>query len=392
MVRAGVAAAVPAEVLAFRRRFSIFESKVHLATNAKGALADVVADANAEYLESWRTEGAPWGLWAQRHEELRAAFAKLIGAKTEEIAVCPAATSALGVLASCFEWREGRPAIAFDDYSFPSVTYLWHAQAQRGAEVRRVAPDAAGELRPEAFDPVLDEDLRLLSVAHVCYKNGHRVDLPALVERAHAVGALLVVDDYQSCGSRPLDVHAAGIDVLTAGTVKFMLGSPGVAFLYVAEHLHADLHPTLTGWFGQRNPGDFQVERNDEAPDAARFQVGTPAIPAVFDSLAGIELIAGVGLEAIGAWIDSLTALLIDRLDEEGFVPATPRDPAKRGPQVAIRTTAMDEAVAELAARGLIVSSRDDNIRVAFHYYNTPEDIEALIAALHSLGGLMVRR
>ena len=307
MRSASATESVPPEVLRFRSRFSIFEHKVHLAANSKGALADTVAAANAEYVESWRSEGAPWGLWVERHEALRRAFAELIGARPEEVALCASATSALGGLASCFDWRRGRRAVAFDDFSFPSFAHLWHAQAARGAEVRRVAPDAAGELPPEAFDAVLDDDLRVLSVAHVGYANGHRVDLPALSERARAAGAMLVVDDYQSCGSRPLDVHAAGIDVLIAGTVKFLLGSPGVAFLYVAERLQGDLHPTLTGWFGQRDPDDFQIERQDEAPDARRFQVGTPAMQAVFDSLAGIELIADVGLEAIGAWIERLT-------------------------------------------------------------------------------------
>ena len=188
-----------------------------------------------------------------------------------------------------------------------------------------------------------------------------------------------------------MDVRAAGIDVLGAGTVKFMLGSPGVAFMYVAEELHERLHPRITGWFGQRDPGEFQVDRHDEAPDAARFQLGTAAIPAVYDGLAGIDLIASVGLEPIGAWIDQLTALLFARLDEEGFVPATPRDPAKRGPQVAIRTLDMHGVVNGLADRGVIASCRDDNVRVAFHYYNTPDDIEVLIDALKELEPLMVR-
>jgi kynureninase len=383
--------AVPEAVLRFRRRFDIFERKVHLANNAKGALADVVLAAHEEYLRTWREDGAPWGEWAERHEMLRAAFARLIGAGVHEVAVCPTATVALGSLASAIDWTGPRRAVAFDDYSFPSVAYLWHAQAMAGAEVRRVHPDADGEIAPEAFDSVLDDRCRLLSVAHVCYKNGHRLDLPAVAERAHAAGALFVVDDYQCTGSRPLDVRAAGIDVLTTGTVKFLLGSPGVAFLYVAEEHIDELHPRLTGWFAQRNPGDFQIDAHLEAPDATRFQSGTPAIPAVYDSLAGIELVRSVGLEPIGEWIDHLTALLIARLDEEGFVPATPRNPARRGPQVAIRANDMDRAVAELAARDIVASSRDGNVRVAFHYYNTPDDIEALIAALHDLGPLMVR-
>jgi len=381
---------MPAEVLKFRRQFPIFERKVHLCSNSKGALSEGVMRAHQEYLDSWNTDGAPWHIWVRKHEELRATFASLIGASPHEVALCPSVSVALGSVASCLDWRQ-RPALVFDDYSFPSVSYLWHAQAVRGAQIRRVHPDNSGEILPSAFDSALDDHCQLLSVAHVCYKNGHRLDLRAIARKAHDVGAWFVVDDYQSSGSRPLNVREAGIDMLTTGTVKFMLGSAGVAFLYVREELLPELHPTLTGWFGQKNPEDFQVERHEEAPDATRFQNGTPAIPAVYDSLAGIELIKSVGLDKIAAWIDSLTALLIARLQEEGFVPATPVDPAKRAPQVAIRTADMDAAVAELARKNVCVTSRDGNIRIAFHYYNTPDDIEVLIANLKQMPKLMVR-
>ncbi len=379
------------EVLAFREQFPIFEHKAHLASNSKGALGQAAIAAHEEYLTSWRELGAPWDVWVGKHEQLRASFAEMIGAAAHEVAVCPSLSSAFGAVASALDWTE-RPGVALDDFCFPTVAYLWHAQAARGAEVRRVAPDARDELAPEAFRAAVDERCQLVSAAHVCYRNGHRLDLAPVAQIAHDAGALFIVDDYQCCGSRPLDVRSVGVDVLGTGTVKFMLGSPGVALLYVREGLLERLHPTVTGWFGQRDPGDFQIEAHLEAPDAGRFQSGTPAIPAVYDSLAGIELIKSVGLDAIGVWIDALTARLIERLDAEGFVPATPRDPSRRGPQVAIRTHDMGRAVAELAQRGVIVSSRDGNLRAAFHYYNIPEDIETLISALEEIRPLMVTR
>ncbi len=379
------------EVLAFREQFPIFEHKAHLASNSKGALGQAAIAAHEEYLTSWRELGAPWDVWVGKHEQLRASFAEMIGAAAHEVAVCPSLSSAFGAVASALDWTE-RPGVALDDFCFPTVAYLWHAQAARGAEVRRVAPDARDELAPEAFRAAVDERCQLVSAAHVCYRNGHRLDLAPVAQIAHDAGALFIVDDYQCCGSRPLDVRSVGVDVLGTGTVKFMLGSPGVALLYVREGLLERLHPTVTGWFGQCDPGDFQIEAHLEAPDAGRFQSGTPAIPAVYDSLAGIELIKSVGLDAIGVWIDALTARLIERLDAEGFVPATPRDPSRRGPQVAIRTHDMGRAVAELAQRGVIVSSRDGNLRAAFHYYNIPEDIETLISALEEIRPLMVTR
>jgi kynureninase len=382
---------VPVEVLAFRKQFPIFETKIHLASNSKGALSEAVIHAHEEYLQTWNTRGAPWHLWIAKHEELRASFADMIGAKPREVAICPSVSVALGSIASCLFWRD-RTAVVFDDFSFPSVTYLWHAQAARGAEIRRVHPDSNNEILPEAFDAVLDERCRLASVAHVCYKNGHRLDLPAIARKVHRIGAWLVVDDYQSSGSRELNVHDAGVDILTTGTVKFMLGSPGVAFLYVREELLPELHPTLTGWFGQRNPEDFQIERHLEATDCTRFQNGTPAVSSIYDSLAGINLIKSVGLSVIESWIDLLTARLRAKLDEEGFVSDTPFDPAKRGPQVAVRTKDMNATVAALEQRNIFVTSRDGNIRIAFHYYNTLDDIDALVESMKQLPSLIVRR
>lgn len=379
------------DVLRFRAQFPIFKSKVHLANNSKGALSDAAIAAHDEYLRTWRELGAPWDVWVGKHEELRAAFAGLIGARTSEVAICPSVSVALAGIASSLAFTE-RDGVVFDDYSFPSVAYLWHAQAARGARILRVHPNGDDEVVPELFGPLVDERTQLVSVAHVCYKNGHRLDVPGVAAVAHESGALLVVDDYQSCGSRPLDVRLADIDVLTTGTVKFLLGSAGVAFLYVREELLDRLHPFVTGWFGQRDPGDFQVERHDEALDATRFQSGTPAIPAVYDSLAGIELIKAVGLERIAAWIDQLTAQLVERIREEGFVPATPTDPARRGPQVAIRTLDAERVVDELARRDIIVTSRDGNVRAAFHYYNTPDDVEAYVAALGEIAPLLARR
>jgi kynureninase len=381
--------ATPREVLDFRAQFPIFEKKVHLANNSKGALSQSVLAAHQEYLQSWQRDGAPWDVWVGKHESLRAAFARLIGAQTHEVAVCPSATLGLATVVSGLDYKN-RPALAFDDFSFPSVTYLWHAQAMRGAQIRRVHANEKNEIPVEAFDHVFDDRLQFLSVAHVCYKNRHRMDLRKLANRSHDAGALFIVDAYQSCGSTPLNVKDADIDVLITGTVKFLLGSAGVALLYVREELFDKIHPTITGWFGQENPNDFQVERHTEAKVATRFQNGTPAIPSVYDSLAGLALVEGIGLKKIGAWIGQLTAHLMARLQEEGFVPATPFDPAKRGPQVAIRSKDGVKAVQELARRDIIATTRDNNVRVAFHYYNTPADIEALIGTFKEMKGLMV--
>lgn len=376
------------EVLAFRKRFPIFRNKVHLANNAMGAVSDVVEQAHRQFLEDRILHGASWEVAQEQHDRLRDRFAELIGAKPGEIAVCYAATQALGVVSTCFDWRE-RSTILFDDYSFPSVTQLWRAQSRRGARVRQVGADVDGMILPEYFAPHMDDSVAIVSAAHVCYKNGHRLDAAAAAREAHAEGAIFALDDYQSCGSRPFNVREADVDILVAGTVKFMLGSPGVALMYVREELHDRLHPTITGWWGQESPHAMRIDAHVEAPDAAKFQIGTPALGAIYDSVAGIELLMSVGIDKVSTWIDYLTARLFDRLDSEGFVPATPRDPARRGPQVAIRSHDAAAAVEALAVRGITSTHRDNNVRTAWHFYNTPDDIEVLIDALNAIRPLM---
>ncbi len=379
----------PQEVLTFRKEFPILAHKVHLANNSRSALSRDGMKSVQEYMDAWDQEGAPWAKWAAKHEELRASFADMIGAKMSEIAIVPSVTAAMGGLASCFDWRD-RPAVAFDEFSFPSVVYLWLAYQARGVEVRR-ARSRNGELPPEAFDDILDEKVQLLTVSHVYYNTAHRLNLQAVAEKCRAHDILFVVDDYQCCGTRPIDVQEMGADILMTGTVKYLFGSPGLALLYVREGLFDRLHPAATGWFGQEDFNDFQIERNKEAPDARRFQMGSAAFPAIFDSLAGIELIKSVGLDKIGPWIEALTAHFIDRCTEEGFFVATPRDPAKRGPHVSVSCHDLPAVLGELGKRDIVITGREGNIRAAFHYYNTPEDIEFLIAALKEIEHLIVK-
>ncbi len=379
----------PQEVITFRKEFPILEHKVHLANNSRSALSRNGMKSMQEYMDAWNREGAPWAAWAAKHEELRASFADMIGAKMHEIAIVPSVSVAMGTVASCFAWRE-RPAVAFDDFSFPSVVYLWLAHAARGVEVRR-ARERDGEMLPEAFDDILDDKVQLLTVSHVYYNTAHRLNLPAVAERCRAHDILFVVDDYQCCGTRPINIQEMGADVLVTGTVKYLLGSPGLALLYVREGLFDRLHPAATGWFGQEDFNDFQIERHKEASDARRFQAGSAAFPAIFDSLAGIELIKSVGLDKIGPWIETLTAHFIARCTEEGFLVTTPRDPAKRGPHVSVSSHDLQAALGELAKRDIVITGREGNIRAAFHYFNTPEDIEALIGAFREIEHLIVK-
>lgn len=378
-------------VEAFRLQFPLLERKVHLASNARGALSHHVRDSYQAYLDSWANEGTAFTGWLDQQDAFRSNVASLIGSSTDEIAVTASVTAGLASMLSGIDWRsEGRKVIVADDQNFPSVMYLLHAQAARHGLELRIVSAADPEAAIAEFEAAIDDDCKLVCVSHVSFRNGRRLDLARLSAVAHGAGAWLVVDDYHCAGTRVINVDADGIDVLTSGTAKFLLGSPGVAFMYVRSSLLPELHPTITGWFAQRDPNDMQIAEHREADDARRFQVGSTPVPAIYGSRAGLEVIAAVGLHRIQGQISSLTAQAINAIESAGFVTDTPRSAENRAGLVAIRAQRPEEAVRALAARDILVTTRSGNIRTAWHYYNTEQDLNALMDALQDVRGLLL--
>lgn len=364
----------------FRRLFPIFRDRVYLNSCSQGALGRPVEAALEEFTASWHRHGNPWELWCERMEELRAEFAGLINAGPDEVAVTFSVSSAVGAVASALDWSE-RPRVVTSDLDFPTMGHVWLAQRARGADV--VYARAEGDrLPPAAFDAVVDRRTRLVATSHVCYRSGFKTDLAALARLAHERGALLLVDAFQSLGTEPLDVKALGVDFLTGGALKYLLGTPGVAFLYVRRGLAERLRPTDTGWFAQADPFAYDVHHLDYAPDARRFQSGSPPVPAVYAALAGIRLLRGVGPERIGDHVAGLCGALIAGLLERDRPVITPADEAARGPLVMLRCEDVQRLLAHLAGRGVLCSTRDGALRASFHYYNTGDDVDAILAAL----------
>lgn len=389
---AGTAASADHSVAAFREQFPVFKRKVHLASNSRGAMSTYVRDAYHAYLDSWAGEGTAFGEWLDEQEAFRGAVASLIGSSVGEVAVTASVTAGLASLLAGIDWAsESRKVIVADDQNFPSVMYLLHAQARYGVELRTV-PAANPDAAIAEFEAAIDDGCKVVCVSHVSFRNGRRLDLARLSDLAHSAGAWLVVDDYHCTGTRSIDLDADGIDVFTAGTAKFLLGSPGVAFMYVRRSLLPQLHPTITGWFAQQNPNDMQIAEHREAADARRFQAGSTPIPAIYGSRAGVELIASVGLQQIEIRVGSLTAQVIDAINSSGFVTETPRRADGRAGLVAIRAERAEDAVNALAARDILVTTRAGNIRTAWHYYNTEDDLVSLINALDEIRGLLASR
>ncbi|HEU4450842.1 MAG TPA: aminotransferase class V-fold PLP-dependent enzyme [Gaiellaceae bacterium] len=371
--------ALPARV---RHRFPILERLVYVNSCSQGALSDSVRAAYEAYLRDWDEQGAPWEYWVERAETARSAFAGLVGAEPDEVAVTTSLSAGVSALFSGLRFAGERTTIVVSDFEFPTVGQIAHAQELRGRRVVHV-PEAGDATIPlEHFDAAIDERTALVAVTHVCYRNGSRVDVEGVVRLAHERGALVLVDAYQAAGAIPIDVRALGADFLAAGTVKYLLGSAGLAFLYCRGDLIERIRPTSTGWFADEDI--FEMDIHDYSPSATarRFEFGTPPIPSIYAGLAGLELVREIGVSEIEEHVRGLTAQLVEGVEELGGRVVTPRDPDRRGPLVAVASTDEHALVAALRSEGIVTSSRDGNLRVSFHGYNSGEDVEAVLAAL----------
>jgi selenocysteine lyase/cysteine desulfurase len=372
--------AIEVDPRAFRALFPIFAERTYLNSCSQGALGLPVQAALEEFMATWHRDGNPWELWCERMEEVRAEFAALINADPDEVAVTFSASSAIGAIASALDWSS-RPRVVTSDLDFPTMGHVWLAQRARGAEVT-FARQRGDELPLAAFEAEVDERTQLVATSHVCYRNGFKTDLAGLARLTHQRGALLLVDAFQSVGTEPLDVRALGVDALVTGTLKYLLGTPGIALLYVRRDLAERLRPTDTGWFGQADPFAYDVHHLDPAPGARRFQSGSPPVPAVYAALAALRLLRGVGLETIGDHVQKLSASLVAGARARGLALMTPEAPTRRGPLVMLRCRDVQALLTRLAERGVLCSTRDGALRVSFHHYNVEEDVAALLAAL----------
>jgi selenocysteine lyase/cysteine desulfurase len=364
-----------------RSRFPIFERLVYINSCSQGALSDSVRRAYDAYLRDWDDKGAPWEYWVERGEAARSSFAQLIGAEADEVAVTTSLSAGVSALASGLRYAR-RSTIVTTDLEFPTIGQIWHAQEARGARVVHVPAGESGLVPLERFERAIDEDTLLVSLTHVCFRTGALLDVEPVVRLAHERGALVLLDAYQSVGSLPVDVRELGVDFLAAGVLKYLLGSAGLGFLYARRDVIERVWPTATGWFADRDVFEMDIRDYSPATDARRFQSGTPPIPSIYAGVAGIELMQEIGIADSRAHVNELNHRLIEGIDELRARLVTPRKPRRRGALVCVASTDVDALVTALRREGIVTSSRDGNLRISAHAYNSVEDVDAVIAAL----------
>ena len=363
---------------AFRQMFPILQNSVYLNSCAKGALCTQVRAAYDDYLNSWDQLGAPWQLWMEKAQELRARFAGFIGAKPNEIAMTLSASSGADSIASALEYG-GRRKIVLGDQEYPTMAQIWLAQEGRGARVEFVRSRNACPT-PVEYAEAIDQETLLVPLTHVSFRNGSTLAVKEITEIAHNRGAYVLLDDYQCTGTRSINVNELNIDFLVTGMVKYMLGPPGIAFIYIREDLIPQFEPYVTGWFGRQDPFSLDITKVDYADSARRFETGTFPVGAIYASLAALSVMSSLGNTMIERQISLLTRRALPELIDLGFNVTTPAD--CQGPMIAIETDDLYPLLEHLKQRKILIAGRNNLFRVSFHAYNSLEDVDALLVAM----------
>src|ERR1700722_7008799 len=372
---------------ALRREFPLLERKTYLNSGSYCALAKNVKAAFEAYMEDRFLVGANWDVWVTKNESVRALVAELLRAAPYEIAVTASVSAGLNSLASALQFSGARNKVVVSDFEFPTNAQIWHAQAPRGARVVHVPRSADGYIPLENFATAIDEQTQLVAITHVCFRNGAKLDIAGIVRLARAKGAKVLLDCYQSVGSLDINVKALDVDFAAGGMLKYLLGTAGLGFLYVRDSFTKSLVPTNSGWFAQAEIGAMDITANRPAPNARRFEAGTPAVVNCYAAEAGLKFLLAVGTPAIEKRNYALTRRCMQRLAEIGWPSITPPQDERRGATVALPSRDSGGLSRELMKRDIVTSHRDDNVRASFHFYNNEDDVECFVAAVKDLRG-----
>ncbi|HEX3352538.1 MAG TPA: aminotransferase class V-fold PLP-dependent enzyme [Terriglobales bacterium] len=376
------------ELLRYRSQFPILEKTTYLISNSLGAMPQGVYGALQAYADTWATRGVRaweerwWTLAAQVGNEIGA----LMNAPVNSVSTHQNVTTCQAVVASCFDFSGKRNKVVYSDLNFPSVMYFWQAQQAHGARVHMVSTDDGITVPLERLLDAIDEQTLLVPISHVIFRSAYIQDAKAIVEKAHKVGAHVVLDTFQSLGTLPVDVQALDVDFACGGVLKWLCGGPGVGYLYVRPDLGKKLQPTFTGWFAHQNSFEFEVGPNRYSEPPYRFMNGTTHIPSLEAARPGLKIIAEAGIESIRKKSQRQTSRLMAMAEERGWQINSPRDAERRGGTVSIDMPSAEEVCRELLRRDILVDYRPAaGVRIAPHFYSKDEELETAIGAIDEI-------
>ena len=376
------------DLLEWRCEFPILEHSTYMISNSLGAMPRAVYDSMRTYADAWGNRGIR--AWEEGWWEMAVGvgdkIGSLIGASAGELSLHQNVTITQAIISSCFDFKGARNKVVMVDLEFPSVQYFYNEQRRQGARIETVANADPIRIDIDKLLAAIDETTLLVPISQVLFRSSYIVDARAIIERAHRVGAHIILDIFQATGAIPVDVRGLGVDFAVGGVLKWLCGGPGVAYLYVREDLRAKLRPALTGWLAHRRPFGFETGAIDRREDSFGFLNGTPHIPALYACQPGLDIINKVGVSAIREKSLRMTARLIEGAKSRGWRVNTPEDQAERAGTVSVECPHAAEVSRELVARNVLVDYRPQaGVRLSPHFYNSENECDFALAQMEEI-------
>jgi kynureninase len=374
-------------LLEYRKHFPALEECVHFISHSLGCVPAKAKDDLIEYFDLWRTKSiTAWSDWLPEVDRAAARIAKIISTKPSTVTMFQNVSGIMAVLASCLDYTEKRNKVVYEQLMFPTVSYVWQAEERRGAKCVLVESKDGITIDADAVCAAIDEQTVVVPIQHVVFSSAFIQSVKQISDRARQVGAHVILDCYQSIGTVPIDVVDLGVSFACGGSVKYMCGGPGAAWLYVREDLIEKFAPRVTGWFGNEAPFAFTMPAQTYADNIWRYMGGTPAIAALYQARAGQELIAQIGVSKIRDKSLVMTQACIDWVDELGMKLSSPRPAAQRGGSVVFDFVGAADVCRELNRRKFFCDHRPAaGLRIAPHFYTKREEIDLFFGELKKI-------
>ncbi len=374
------------DLLRWRQEFPALESCTHLISHSLGCIPRRAGEHMAEFIRLWEEKSInAWEDWLPEVDRAGERVGKLLGAPKGTVVMNQNVSTIQSVLASCFEYEPNKNKIVYSDLNFPSCSYVWKAEERRGAKVHVVESDGT-RVDTERMCEAIDEQTLLVPISHVLFKSAYIQDAKTIAARAAEVGAHVILDCYQSLGAIPVDVVDLGVSFACGGSVKWLCGGPGAAYLYIREDLLSEFRPRATGWFGHESPFAFTMPDQQYAEGAWRYMGGTPAVACLYQARAGHEIVAEVGVDNIRAKSLRQTRKVMDMCDEADYTVVSPRGDDQRGASVVFDFNGAGDVARELNRRKFYCDHRPGaGIRIGPHFYTKDEEIDAFFAEIAQL-------
>ena len=389
MTHARIEPRIDPELARYRDAYPILASTTYMNSNSMGAMPGTARDALDEYCRIWQTEGVEaWHTWVEIVDQVADSAARFINGTPGNTSLNQNVAFFEAAIASCIDWSGPRNKVVIESLQFPNIIYVWERYQELGARLELVPSDDGMSVPLERMLEAIDETTAIVPLSHGIYVSGAMQDVEAICRRAHEVGALVMVDVYQTVGVVPIDVQAWGADIVVGGSHKWLCGGPGTAFMWAAPELRERLRPRTTGWMAHADPFAFEPAPIRYAPNNWHYMGGTPSMPAYYVARAAYEILHEVGIARVRAHNLALSRIIIDRAQAAGLSIHSPLDDEQRTGFVAVDFASSKAASEQLIAEGYKHDWRPNcGLRLGPHFYNTEEEVHRMMDRVIELAG-----